>query len=780
MENGGVRNRYSENFDLSKSQPYILDEIDEYVVTLKSSDDLETFYDDLETPGGTECVPDRCVECALRRPISRNTHYHLTQEEAETLKQDDRVINVVPKKLIDSAVVRPLWTQTSSNWDKSSAIASTHRNWGLKRCIDGQQTSNWGSDGTAAISGIVTTTSSGKNVDVVIVDGFINPNHPEMAKNENGTGGTRVVQFNWYSLNNIVLGTSNDAYPYPTTYTAYGDNHGMHVAGTVAGNSQGWARDANVYNLYIYDGSDGATYWADYIRSFHLTKPVNPATGLRNPTIINNSWGYGLSPQRSSITSITYRGVTYNGPFTDAQLDSFGVIEYFTQNGTNYISIEGWFDADLADIQDAISDGVIFVGAAGNSSYKIDSPGGQDYNNTLNSSTGSLYYYHRGSVNTSATNAICVGCIGALKNDSKADFSCTGPRVTVYAPGRNIISSVHIGNAFDYRNNSYQVDKYSGTSMASPQICGVLACALEQYPRMTHTEAVEYIQGISKNQIFEPTATTYLDAGVSGICNSNFKISGTENFIATPNTSFRITTSLTEDEFGQQVITGTISSITNSLAGGVGTASTVPTISNANYDPDDDGFWQLTLPFNITYNNTSYNIINVNTNSYVLFGSRPPDNNLGDSNEYDQSIGWGYGSNTPTISKIQISVADGSAQRIWTNTTGSSPNRQHRVRFEGHTFYTGGVLGSPTLVWEMVFYENTPSQIDLHIGANPRVTLYNVYKDFYNLQGSGNRYLFYRKDRPTKGTILPRVGEKVRKTTGQTWPRMGTLRYKQS
>lgn len=774
MEFENKRSKYSQNFDPSKSQPYVLDEIDEYVVTLKNADDLEIFYDDLETPGGTECVPDRCVECALRRPISRNTHYHLTQEEAELLKQDDRVINVVPKKLIDSAVVRPLWTQTSSNWDKSSAIASTHRNWGLKRCIDGQQTSNWGSDGTAAISGIVTTTSSGKNVDVVIVDGFINPNHPEMARNENGTGGTRVVQFNWYSLNSIVTGNSNGTYTYPTTYTAYGDDHGMHVAGTVAGNSQGWARDANVYNLYIYDSSNGATYWADYIRTFHLTKPVNPATGLRNPTIINNSWGYGLTPQRSSITSITYRGTTYNGPFTNAQLDSFGVIGYFTDAGTDYISIEGWFDADVADIQDAISDGVIFVGAAGNSSYKIDSPGGQDYNNRLNVSGGVQYYYHRGSVNTSATNAICVGCIGAFKNDSKADFSCTGPRVTVYAPGRNIISSVHSGNAFDYRNSSYQVDKYSGTSMASPQICGVLACALEQYPRMSHAEAIEYIQGISKSQIFEPTVTTYIDAGVSGICSATGIInptSGSQPFIPRSGIQFTIVTDSSSVS---------ISTSTSALAGGVGTASTVPTIYNVNFEPDDDGFWQLSLPFNISYRGVSYNIINVNTNSYVLFGSRPPDTTLGDSNEYDSSIGWVYAANTPTIPKIQISAADGSAQRIWTQTTGSSPNRLYRVRFEGHTSYTGGVLGSPTLVWEMTFAENASNTIFVDMGVNPRVTLYNPYKDYFNLQGSGNRYLFYRKDRPTQGTILPRVGEKVRKTSGQTWPRMGTLRYKQS
>ena len=45
--------------------------------------------------------------------------------------------------------------------------------------MDGVQTSNWGSNGTTTLSGIVTTTSSGKNVDVVIVDGILDITHPE-------------------------------------------------------------------------------------------------------------------------------------------------------------------------------------------------------------------------------------------------------------------------------------------------------------------------------------------------------------------------------------------------------------------------------------------------------------------------------------------------------------------------------------------------------------------------------------------------------------------------
>ena len=133
----------------------------EYIVTLKSHDDLDGFYDDMETPGGCNCIPEREVECCNRRAISRNTNYMLSTEEAEILKDDPRVLDVIPQELIENLVVKPLWTQTSTDWDKSSTSANTNRNWGLYRCVNGSQISNWGSNGTVDASATVTTTSSG-------------------------------------------------------------------------------------------------------------------------------------------------------------------------------------------------------------------------------------------------------------------------------------------------------------------------------------------------------------------------------------------------------------------------------------------------------------------------------------------------------------------------------------------------------------------------------------------------------------------------------------------
>jgi hypothetical protein len=64
---------------------------------------------------------------------------------------------------------------------------------------------------------------------------------------------------------------------------------------------------------------------------------------------------------------------------------------------------------------------------------------------------------------------------------------------------------------------------------------------------------------------------------------------------------------------------------------------------------------------------------------------------------------------------------DNSVQRIYYGTEGVAPNRTFRVRQEG-TSTTFGTVGSPTMVCEWTFYENTPSRIDLQTGINSAKT----------------------------------------------------------
>ena len=64
----------------------------EYIVTLKAGVDYEQFNVEMIASTGGGAIPDRTVDVANARPGSkRNTHYALTEDEADTLRQDQRV-----------------------------------------------------------------------------------------------------------------------------------------------------------------------------------------------------------------------------------------------------------------------------------------------------------------------------------------------------------------------------------------------------------------------------------------------------------------------------------------------------------------------------------------------------------------------------------------------------------------------------------------------------------------------------------------------------------------
>ena len=510
----------------------------EYIVTLHNREDLEDFYNDMETPGGDLYIPNRAVDLELRRAISRNTHYMLTDEEAEQLKEDPRVWDVAPKDLIDAIEWKASGYTESGTWRRNASIFPTasENNWGLYRHTETNNPGgNWGQDSVSDKTASFTITASGKNVDVLIVDGSITTtagNHPEFAVNPDGTGGTRVQYFNWFSLTNQLGLGSNGTYDYNTIGSASDTNHGCHVAGTVAGNTLGWARDANIYSLeFYYSGAVNqvvnsspltpSTLW-DYIREWHNTKPINPDTGRRNPTISNHSYG-GIYTKDGLITNgnydglgaMRYRGVitdeynTSGSDLSDAQLEARGV----NVPGSGIWELPAYATSIEADVQDAQADGVIVISSAMNYSQKITLSGDQDYDNIGYLRAGSNYvatfYTHRpdNAAGKTLSATLVVGSLDDWSNDRKAYYSLCGNAVDIFAAGDGIISSVLTGSVADSRNGSFYLSKYSGTSMASPQVAGVLALFAESNPNLTMSEAHDFITNTATPNIMYDTGT---------------------------------------------------------------------------------------------------------------------------------------------------------------------------------------------------------------------------------------------------------------------------------
>lgn len=510
----------------------------EYIVTLKKMEDSEDFYNDMETPGGNLYIPERKVECKNRRPISRNTHYMLTYDEAAQVKNDPRVLTVeLNPNDLGLTIETHGFIQTNSNFDKRVASDSNDINWGLLRLNRKQDIVGWGITGTVNQTATVIMDASGKNVDVVVMDdGAPYPNTYEFAQNVDGTGYNRMVEYNWYIHNPTVTGGAVGQYSYTQIRL---QEHGAHTSGNCAGNTQGFAKDANIYNLTFYDS-------IDYVREFHKNKPINPLTGVKNPTVMNNSWGYRLSNWvEFGISQIYYRGTLYTRPgtgWTTAQLDTFRI-----RQGASLPTQNTATDVDMVE---AMNEGVIIVASAGNSYWYIDVPGGLDYNNYF-VYNGTSYYYHRGSSPGSATGGsanntiICSGAIGQHNEasgasiyastgievgDYKAEFSNYGPRIDAWAPGSAVQSIWNSGASLydstpatdarvsalggsDNVNNNYK--KCPGTSMSCPNTVGVLACYAEKYPRMTQADARALLEAVSPETVLSTSGGTFdsADAG---------------------------------------------------------------------------------------------------------------------------------------------------------------------------------------------------------------------------------------------------------------------------
>ena len=494
----------------------------EYIVTVREHGDLGNFYDEMETSGSDGYCPDREVECLARRNISRNTHYKLSELDVSKLKDHPNVINIELAPNERGLEETPLWGPQTGDFQKNTTFSSGDLNWGLKRVVDGVQTANWGVDGQMVINGTIQTGSSGKNVDLVIVDSHVNHEHPEFWINPLSNTGSRMNQINWFQYASAIGDSNASGKTYTYSATGYGNpgqsNHGTHVAGTAGGNTQGWARDANLYNIAFSTDlvnnrsgtsySSFAVYLFDYLREFHKQKSVNSKTGRKNPTITNHSWGYSQgSPDLNSITNVNYRGANTSVSGSDAErktiLEANGVPCPYN---TTLYRVPVRVSSVEADVQDAINDGIIVVSSAGNSFWMCDLPTGSDFNNYYQIGA-STYYHSKGSSPGADANAICVGSVGDVKDEYKSDFSNIGPRVDIWSPGSNIISSVFDTTAStegygtlvnDPRDANFKLADIDGTSMAGPQVAGYLACLAEQEPNMTQEDAIQHIKDFAK------------------------------------------------------------------------------------------------------------------------------------------------------------------------------------------------------------------------------------------------------------------------------------------
>jgi plastocyanin len=508
-----------------------------YIVTLKKREDLETFYAEMEEKG---------FSLSMKRPMSRNTHYWMTEDDAVVLREDDRVIDVQTTLedrniVLERSVNYEPYDVTGKFWKDDtvapSTVSNTDRQWGMIHCAGNQAQrgpNQFGSINNGGTYEDVTDTvnifNDGNNVDVVICDDPVSHDCVEWFSPT--TGQNRFVQYQWFTELNTYVGTiDDDSQTLPTGTITYHDQstntefHGNHVAGTACGQHYGWAREANIYGFQVLGSMPSGQSIPnllifDYLRAFHANKPINPATGKRNPTITNHSWGTaytailkdtypesngGMKP--SDFSYIVYNGTVYDSANQNPSGWTVEGIEADFGIAPLKYSMPSYEAALNADIEDAIADGIVVIAAAGNSNYhQVTSTDPEWDNRVYFTALNGNVFWNRGGSPGSADGVVCVGALGKYHQFQRATYTQFGPDIDVYAPGTNILSSwsdpslisdpswTGIGLADGKYGAGNWFYPINGTSMASPQVAGVAACLATGANRFTNDDVFEYLE----------------------------------------------------------------------------------------------------------------------------------------------------------------------------------------------------------------------------------------------------------------------------------------------
>ena len=153
--------------------------------------------------------------------------------------------------------------------------------------------------------------------------------------------------------------------------------------------------------------------------------------------------------------------------------------------------------------------------------------------------------------NSPDNDSIIVGALNNTHTFTRATFTNYGPSIDVFAPGRRILSCYGNTGASDSKYSAGSGNYYNtanGTSMASPQVAGVIATLATAKYRFTNSDAKGYLQRHSKDNDMT------FDSGTGSHSDNTCQKGSPNKYLLSKNP--RSTSGMIEDVKGERKVSG--------------------------------------------------------------------------------------------------------------------------------------------------------------------------------------------------------------------------------